>query len=152
VSITRTLAAFAGYGLLAAASLAAPQTAQASPAVSLDSAIFIERQDQGARRLEPVSELNRGDRVIYVVTWQRSTGSGPFTVTNPLPRQVAFQGSANGDEQVSVDGGHSWGRIGELRSGARLATPEDVTHVRWQVPADLAARGSGRIAYSAIVR
>jgi hypothetical protein len=152
VSITRTLAAFAGYGLLAAASLAAPQSAQASPAVALDSAIFVERLDQGARRLEPVRELNRGDRVVYVVTWQRSIGSGPFTVTNPLPRQVYFQGSANGDEQVSVDGGRSWGRIGELRSGARLATPEDVTHVRWRVSAELAARGSGRIAYSAIVR
>lgn len=152
MTFTRTLAAFAGYGLLAAASLAAPQTAQASPAIALDNAVFVERLDQGARRLEPARELNRGDRVVYVVSWQRSTGSGPFTVTNPLPRQVYFQGSANGDEQVSVDGGRSWGRIGELRSGERMATPEDVTHVRWQVPADLAARGSGRIAYSAIVR
>lgn len=152
MSFTRTLAAFAGYGLLAAASLAAPQTAQASPAVSLDNAVFVERLDQGARRLEPASALNRGDRVVYVVSWQRSGGSGPFMVTNPLPRAVYFQGTANGDEQVSVDGGRNWGRIGELRSGDRLATPEDVTHVRWQVPAELAARGSGRIAYSAIVR
>ncbi len=152
MSFTRTLAAFAGYGLLAAVSLAVPQTAQAEPIVSLDSTAFVERLDQGSRRLEPANTLNRGDRVIYVVSWQRSAGSGPFTVTNPLPRSVYFQGTANGDEQVSVDRGRSWGRIGELRSGERLATPEDVTHVRWQVPAALAARGTGRIAYSAIVR
>ena len=44
------------------------------------------------------------------------------------------------------------GRIGTLRYGMRLATPEDVTHVRWRVPADHAAAGRGQIAYSGIVR
>ncbi len=75
-----------------------------------------------------------------------------FTLINPLPRAIAYQASARDDEQVSVDGGRSWGRIGDLRLGARTATPEDVTHVRWRVPASSAASGSGRIAYSGIVR
>ncbi len=127
--------------------------ALAAPAVSLDSAVFVERSEGTAiRSLEPIRALKAGDRVVYVVSWSRKDGDGGFTVTNPLPRSVAYQGSANGDEQVSVDGGKSWGRIGALRVGDRLATPEDVTHVRWQIAATRAAAGSGRIAYSAIVR
>jgi len=142
-----------GYGLLAFATLNAPGQAAAATPVALDSAVFVERVEPGSgRRLEPASELARGDRVVYVVSWQRPSGDGGFTVTNPLPRAVYFQGTANGDEQVSIDGGRTWGRIGELRVGLRLATPEDVTHVRWQVPAHIAAQGRGRIAYSAIVR
>jgi hypothetical protein len=152
VNSFRVLAAVVGYGLLAVASLAAPGPAIAGPTVALDSAVFVERTAPQGRRLEPAEALVRGDRVIYVVTWQRTAGSGPFVVTNPLPRSVAFQGSADGDEQVSADGGRTWGRLGELRYGLRMTTPEDVTHVRWRVPAERVARGRGRIAYSAIVR
>lgn len=142
------LAALAGLILAAGTS-----AAQASPAVALDSAVFVERitPDSG-RMLEPASELSRGDRVIYVLRWYRMGGDGGFTVTNPLPRSVQFQGSANGDEEVSIDGGRTWGKLAALRVGNRIATPEDVTHVRWRVDPRTAARGQGRIAYSAIVR
>ena len=102
--------------------------------------------------LEPARELSRGDRVVYVVRWFRLGGDGGFVVTNPLPRSVYYQSSANGDEEVSIDGGQSWGKLGSMRFGNRLATPEDVTHVRWRVDPRAASRGQGRIAYSAIVR
>ena len=153
MQFNRLFAAAAGYGLLAIAALTAPSPAHAEPTVALDSAVFVERIEPGTgRRLEPVNQLSRGDRVVYVVTWQRTAGSGSFTVTNSLPRSVYFQGTADGDEEVSVDGGRSWGKLEDLRVGTRYATPEDVTHVRWRVPAAVAARGQGRIAYSAIVR
>lgn len=140
--------AFAAAG----ASLAAG-SAQAAPVVSLGSAVYVERAAPGnVRRLEPVNQLSRGDRVVTIVTWQRLGGDGGFTVTNPLPRSVYYQRSADGDEEVSVDGGRSWGKIGTLLYGARLATPEDVTHVRWRVTASRAAAGRGQIAYSGIVR
>lgn len=134
-------------------SLAAPGIGLAAPAVTLDSAVFVEHAlPDSTRSLEPASRLNPGDRVVYVMRWYRLGGSGGFVVTNPLPRSVYFQGSANGDEEVSIDGGRSWGRLSALRIGSRLATPEDVTHVRWRVAPARAAAGSGRIAYSAIVR
>lgn len=132
---------------------ASATAAGASPAVALDSAVFVERVTPDAgRMLEPASDLSRGDRVVYVVRWYRMGGDGGFTVTNPLPRSVQFQGSANGDEEVSIDGGKTWGKLAMLRVGNRIATPEDVTHVRWRVDPRTAARGQGRIAYSAIVR
>jgi hypothetical protein len=133
--------------------LAAPGTSLAAPTIALDSAVFVERTTpNSARSLEPASRLSPGDRVVYIVNWHRLGGSGGFVVTNPLPRSVYFQGSANGDEEVSVDGGRIWGRLSALRIGNRFATPEDVTHVRWRVASQSAATGSGRIAYSAIVR
>ncbi len=130
-----------------------PAAALAAPLVALDSAVFVERLRPGAvRLLEPANRLKRGDRLIYVVSWQRMAGDGGFTVTNPLPRTVYYQRSAAGDELVSVDGGKRWGKLEGLRIGARIATPEDVTHLRWRVAPAEAAKGTGRITYSAIVR
>lgn len=133
--------------------IALPLTAAAQPAVATDSAVYIERLQKGdTRRLEPADRLSRGDRVVTIVSWYRMAGDGAFTITNPLPRAIAYQASAEDEQQVSADGGRTWGRLGELRVGGRIATPEDVTHIRWRVPATRAARGQGRIAYSGIVR
>jgi hypothetical protein len=146
----------AGVCLIAFAALAATPAA-ARQSVSLDSVVFVERQQPGnVRSLEPAERLSRGDRVVTIVTWQRlgatAGGKASFTVTNPLPRAIAYQDSAREDEEVSVDGGHNWGKLGALRVGSRMATPEDVTHVRWRVTAPRAAKGRGQIAYSGIVR
>ena len=139
--------------VIAAALTATAAPALANPGVALDSAVFVERLEPGnIRNLEPASRLSRGDRVVTIVSWRRAGGKGGFTLINPLPRAIAFQASARDDEQVSADGGRSWGRLGELRFGERYATAEDVTHVRWRVPADQAATRAGRIAYSGIVR
>ena len=133
--------------------LSAPVAALAAPLVALDAAVFVERIKPGAGRLlEPARRLKRGDRLVYVVSWQRRSGAGGFTVTNPLPRTVSYQRSAADDEQVSVDGGKRWGKLEGLRIGARIATPEDVTHLRWRIAPAEAAKGTGRITYSAIVR
>jgi hypothetical protein len=122
---------------------------QARAPVSLDSAVFVERIQRGnIRSLEPADQLYRGDRVVTLVSWRRDSSTGAFVVTNPVPRSVAYQGSAQTGEEVSADGGVTWGRIGTLHYGSRLATPEDITHVRWRVSSGM----SGRIAYSAIVR
>lgn len=146
----------AGACLAALASLSATP-AVAKQLVSLDSAVFVERQQSGnIRSLEPVERLTRGDRVVTVVTWQRvspdADRTGSFTVTNPLPRAIAYQTSARDDEEISIDGGRTWGKLGMLRVGSRMATPEDVTHVRWRITATTAAKGRGQIAYSGIVR
>lgn len=145
--------AILGYAGLALVTLGAPAEARTQATVAIDSAVFVERIGEDSERvLAPARRLTRGDRVVYVLDWTRQAGDGGFIVTNPLPRSVTYQGSANADEEVSADGGLTWGRLGTLRIGARLALAEDVTHVRWRIAPPIAAKGSGRIAYSAIVR
>ena len=133
--------------------------AEASP-VQFASTVFVERFVPGpggriSRVLERADQLKRGDQVVFVVNW-RAAASNEFTVTNPMPRSVSFQKSSDGREEVSVDGGRTWGRLEVLRvrdgAGWRGANPEDVTHVRWHVPTPVAARGEGQILYRGVVR
>jgi len=134
--------------------MAVASSASAAPMVTLDTAVFVEHQKSGdVRQLEPAENFKHGHRVVTIVSWHKLAGSnGGFTLVNPLPRTIAYQASASDSEEVSIDGGRNWGQIGTLRFGNRLATPEDVTHVRWRVPAERAAAGRGQIAYSGIVR
>ena len=123
--------------------------AMAQSSVALGSTVYVERLSDNVRLLEPASRLARGDRVVTVLTWRRTGNGRTFTVTNPLPSSVYYQSSASDQEDVSADGGRTWGKLGSLRFGERMATAEDVTHLRWRI----ASTGpSGRIAYSAIVR
>lgn len=124
----------------------------AAPLVSTDSAIYVERHADNAMRLEPASDLAPGQRVVTILRWRRESGDGAFVITNPLPRAITYQKSSAGEEEVSIDGGRTWGRLAALRVGSRSATPEDVTHVRWRIPARLASQGRGQIAYAGIVR
>ena len=161
--------AIAGYGFSAwgfaaciVASMA-PATVHAAERVQLASDVFVERYVPGpngrvSRVLERPAALHPGDRLIFVVNWKART-AGPnrdFTVTNPLPRSVSYQRSIKADEEVSIDGGANWGRLEDLRlrdeGRIRQATPEDVTHVRWRVPARMAVLGSGQITERGIVR
>ncbi len=145
--MTKTIAALAGAAALASV----PAATYANP-VALGSAVYVERAATSGdgrfeRALVPAHRLVRGDRVICVISWDRASAARLLTVINPVPRTVAYQGSARDDEEVSADGGQTWGRLGALRHAGHLASPEDVTHVRWRV-----AGAAGRIAYSAIVR
>ncbi|QGN56233.1 hypothetical protein GKE62_01560 [Novosphingobium sp. Gsoil 351] len=135
--------------------------AQAAP-VTVANSVYVEREvatgkGESARVLEPARTLRRGDRLVYVVSWSAPQGRGErLTITNPLPRTIAYERSAQGTEDVSVDGGRSWGKLDTLRvkdgSVWRYATPQDVTHIRWNVPPQLALAGSGRLTWSGIVR
>jgi hypothetical protein len=148
------------YATLAALIAGAP-LAQAAP-VTIANTVFVEREvaigkGSSAKVLEPARTLRRGDRLVYVVSWRAPQARGEhLTITNPLPRTIAYERSADGDEDVSVDGGRSWGKLDALRvrdgSVWRYATPQDVTHVRWNVPPQLALAGSGRLTWSGIVR
>jgi hypothetical protein len=151
-----TLALLAGTALTARGDLAPrPVAMGVQRDIVLDKALFVERTRFAAtgavHTLEPAQGLNHGDRVVTLLTWYRLGGSGGFTVTNALPPSVAYEPGQR-EEEVSVDGGRSWGRLGALRMGQRIATAQNVTHVRWRVSPAQAMAGSGRIAYAALVR
>jgi hypothetical protein len=144
-----------------AAMIAGAPLAYAAP-VTVANTVYVEREvsvgnGSSAKVLEPARTLRRGDRLVYFVSWRAPQARGEqLTITNPLPRTIAYERSAGGDEDVSVDGGRSWGKLDALRvrdgSVWRYATPQDVTHIRWQVPPQLALAGSGRLTWSGIVR
>lgn len=124
----------------------------AQSAVDITRSVYIERAADGARELEPASALRKGDKVVLVVEWRASAARRGFTVSSAVPRDLAFQRAGSDSVEVSTDGGRNWGRLGALRVGERLASVEDVTHLRWRVPAAAVAQGRGMLTYSAVVR
>ena len=150
--------------IIAAAAMMLPGTALAAGDVALRSSVFIERSvpDANGRPrivLEEPRTVARGDRLVFVLNY-RNVGDQPradFTITNPLPRPVAFQSTSDSVAIVSVDGGRHWGTLAGLRvrdsDGAlRSARPEDVTHVRWTLKQAIPAGQGGRVSFRGVVR
>ncbi len=138
---------------LAALTVSIPATA--NDRVELVSSVFVESRpsESGYRSIVPASTLSRGDKVVLLVKWTSPHDRTSFKVSASVPASLAFQRSGMDALEVSIDGGKSWGQLGTMKiNGARLASPEDVTHLRWTISRREAARGSGRIAYSALVR
>ena len=144
---------FAILGILAAFGVQAAEAAD-TPAL-IKSAIFVEHESYsgrpGARLIQRASTLGSGDRVVTILDWKAPRDGRNATVSLTVPPHLSFQRSSAGDEEISVDGGRKWGKLGTLRVrdayGLRLASPEDITNVRWKVSGP-----NGRITYSALVR
>lgn len=145
----------------AASAAFVPSAAHAAGGVQFASDVFVERflpapGGRMARILERADQLRPGDRVIFVVNWS-GRKDGSFTVTNPLPRSIAFAGATDETQEVSVDGGRTWGALEALivrdaRGRDRQAHAEDVTHLRWRIPAPQALSGTGQMTWRGVVR
>ena len=122
---------------LAALLAAFPASAQQ---VAIDSAVYRERVEQGQARIEPATQLSRGDRVVTILTWG-TPGSGSYTVTSPVPAGLVLQSASHPGLEVSTDGGRTWRRPADPD-----AIPRGTTHLRWRVG------GDGRMSYRAVVR
>jgi hypothetical protein len=150
--------------LIALLALMAPASAFAANNVALQSAVFVEKtlpDANGKSRvvLQEPRIVIPGDRLVFMLSY-RNVGSKPasdFVVTNPMPGAVAFEGTPDNQAQVSVDGGHVWGmlanlRIREVDGMLRTARPEDVTHVRWAMKNAIPAGAQGKLSFRGIVR
>ena len=133
---------FVGLACLAASG------AFANSAVAIDRSIYIERTREGVRELEPATSLRAGDKVVLVVDWRAPSPDRRFTVQSAIPRDLAFQRAGSDQVEVSTDGGRNWGELGTLKVGTRLASAEDVTHLRVRV----SGAQRGRMTFSAVVR
>lgn len=136
-----------GLGFASFACLAASPVI-AEGAVDIDRAVYVERSSEGVRALEPATTLRPGEKVVLVVEWRADSRGRQFTVQSAIPRTLAFQRAAHDAVEVSADGGRSWGELGNLKTGGRLASAEDVTHLRLKV----AGEHRGRMTFSAVVR
>lgn len=147
---------FALLSLIAVPSVAAP--------LELASDVFVEREHKRpdgsvTTILEEPKLVLPGDQLVFVVRY-KNVGAQPaskFTVTNPIPRAVAFSGTADGTEIVSIDGGKNWGFLTQLKVSKadgtlRPALPGDVTHVKWNLNQTLAAGSAGKLVFRGVVR
>ncbi len=136
----------------------------ASSALELSSDVYVESiktQADGSSKavLNKPTTVLPGDKLVFVVKYT-NTSAAPASnllVTNPLPAPVIYNGSADGKEEVSVDGGKNWGPLNTLfvekTDGTnRPALMSDVTHVRWTIKDTLAAGSSGKLIFRGIVR
>ncbi len=75
----------------------------------------------------------------------------------PAPRTIAFAGATDETQEVSVDGGRTWGALEDLmvrdsNGRPRPAHAEDVTHLRWRIPTPQALAGNGQMTWRGVVR
>lgn len=149
---------------LTGVAIAAPMPILAASPVELSSDIFVEKQQRradGTMAVELVTPkiIVPGDSLVFVVRY-RNVGTKPasnFTVTNPLPSAVAFSGTSDGNEMVSIDGGKSWGKLSQLRitnadGSTRPALMTDVTHLKWNMNQTLAAGEGGKLIFRGVVK
>ena len=142
----------------------ASSAAFATTPLELKSDVFVERQvirNDGSKSvvLEKPNMVTPGDNLVFVVRYKNVGGStaSNFVVTNPLPSAVTFNGTSDGLEIVSIDGGKSWGILGTLRVTkadgiVRPATLTDVTHVKWNLNQPLTAGAEGKLIFRGIVK
>jgi uncharacterized repeat protein (TIGR01451 family) len=120
-------------------------SAQAATPLQLSSDVFVEKQvvrADGSRTvvLEKPNLVLPGDNLVFVVKYRNTgpTTANNFVVTNPLPTAVAFNGTSDGLEVVSIDGGNVWGiletlRVKQANGTLRAAERRDVTHIKWNL-------------------
>jgi uncharacterized repeat protein (TIGR01451 family) len=150
--------------LLSLGAIFAPTAAFAASQLQISSDVFVERQKQRADGsvatiLEAPNLVTPGDKLVFVVKYKNSGAAAAekFVLTNPLPKAVAFNGTSDGLEIVSIDGGQSWGFLSALRlqtsdGQSRPALMSDVTHVRWNLNQSIAAGSEGKLIFRGIVR
>jgi uncharacterized repeat protein (TIGR01451 family) len=144
--------------------LLSPGLALAADSVSLASEVFVEKAvtaPDGRTRimLDQPKLVMPGDNLFFVLKY-RNDGTAPaanFSVTNPMPSAVAFREAPGNQAQYSVDGGHVWGLLSNLKvrdsdGRWRSAHPEDVTHVRWTFRQPLPVGASGKLTFRGAVR
>jgi uncharacterized repeat protein (TIGR01451 family) len=139
-------------------------SAQAATPLQLSSDVFVEKQivrADGSRTvvLEKPNLVLPGDNLVFVVKYRNSgtATANNFVVTNPLPAAVAFNGTSDGLEIVSIDGGNVWGILGALRvkqadGTVRAAERRDVTHIKWNLNQPLTAGAEGKLIFRGIVK
>lgn len=136
----------------------------AATPLELKSDVFVERQvvrsdGSNAVVLEKPNMVTPGDSLVFVVRYKNmgSSTANNFVVTNPLPAAVAFNGTSDGSEVVSIDSGTSWGVLGSLRVAqadgtTRPAAFADVTHIKWNLNQPLTAGAEGKLIFRGIVK
>ncbi|WP_174286547.1 DUF11 domain-containing protein [Sphingomonas bacterium] len=158
---TSTIRRSVAVGLVA---VTMPAIAAAGP-LQVTSSVMVEHRAAAADgtthvALAKATKVAPGDRVIFVTTYT-NTGKQPIAdlvLADPIPASIAYRAPNPGSPapEVSVDG-RTYGTLATLRvalpaGGARAATADDVTAVRWRLSDALAPGAHGERAFRAILK
>jgi uncharacterized repeat protein (TIGR01451 family) len=143
--------------LLPAAALAAPKV---ELAITAEKEVTVTEDGQTVVKRAPAAEAAPGETVIFTISYV-NTGDEAATnvvINNPLSEGTTYiPGSATetGEVTFSIDGGETFKRPSLLTyettnpDGSRekrTASPEQYTHVRWQLP-EIPAGGKGEVSF-----
>ena len=145
--------------LLTFSAVPATAAAQERP-IKLQSDVKLVRQAQQgeAPQLVEPEGVVPGDTLVFTTSYRNEGASAvnDFVIVNPVPTDLVLTDEAATANEVSVDGGKSWGHLADLKivnanGEEQPATIENVTHMRW-VFASVAPSANGEVKFSARVR
>ena len=148
------------FGLGVAAMFALASPAQAFLRMEFSQKVDLEKVEIGPGGQRDISFAEPevvipGDRLRYSLRMENRTAepAAGLSFVNPIPCDIRFVGTDDLDGfAVSVDGGHVFGQLDELRvafpgTAPRPATREDVTHVQWTLAEPLAAGAAKSVTF-----
>ena len=105
------------------------------------------------------TDIEPGERVRYALAY---TNEGVDTAEDvslvmPVPSAVTYvEGSAVGTVEFSADNGRTYASREALLVGsgefARMATSEEITHIKWAIPEPIAPAATGTISFEAVLK
>ncbi|MFN2366544.1 MAG: hypothetical protein ABR523_08815 [Desulfurivibrionaceae bacterium] len=149
---------------IVAAALLFPAVALAAPQVELDVTVekevsVVENGEQVVKRV-PAAEAAPGETVIFTIAYANigDEAATDVVVNNPISEGTIYEpGSATetGEVTFSIDGGETYKRASLLTyevanqdgtTEKRTASPEQYTHIRWQLP-EIPAGENGEVSF-----
>lgn len=123
--------------------------------------VFVNAAGEQDKRLVSAERVVPGETVFYTITFTNISDdtADNVVITNPIAENLLYlDGSASGegmDIEFSADGGASFASAADLivteNGTSRVATAEDITHVRWVMRNDLAAGAQGIARFAAVL-
>jgi uncharacterized repeat protein (TIGR01451 family) len=157
------------FAIAFAVLLLVPITAMAAPQVKIgiiaEKEVVVTENGQTVTKRVPATEAAPGETVIYTLTVANSGDEAAtnVVVNDPIPEGTSYlPGSASNTELVtfSIDSGENFKKPSLLSyeitnpdgtREQRVASPEQYTHIRWQIP-EIAAGASQELSFQVKVK
>lgn len=146
------------------AALSAPAFATGLQATQLVEVaqVIVDENGEEVKTFAEATEIAPGDELRYRLSYdnQLSNAAVDVNLVMPVPAEIDFiEGSAvsNGTKVAySVDNGASFADRGSLRvlidGEERIATSEDITHVRWTFTEAIEAGETGEVSFRGVLQ
>jgi len=137
-----------------------------TPAIALTATQTVEREvivrhADGTQtvKLERADKVTPGDKIVYSLNYfnDEAEAAENIILVMPIPNEVQYlDGSAELDSvktTYSVDAGQTYAERATLRvtladGTSRVASADDITHIRWAIVAAIAPETGGKLSFS----